>query len=137
MRMQAVASSLEGKQGTYGDLMDQLESEGFVLANWEYDGGYFDRKLDDAGQVFLRLPIAVREGELDNREARVEFGRPFVLKHVYRTGNDPDIGYMGSQVIAPLMNQFQEPVDNDASIEPQWIAQAEEVLRLIELEVIF
>lgn len=134
--MQAISSSLEGKQGTYGDLIDQLEPLGFNLANWEYDGGYFDRQLDDTGMVFLRLPIAVREGELDNRDARIEFGRPFVLKHVYQTSNDPDIGYAASQVLSPLMNQFQEPVDKDASIESQWIAKAEEVLRSVELEVI-
>lgn len=136
MYMQAVSSSLEGKQAAYGDLKKQLEPEGFVLANWEYDGGYLDRKLDDADMVFLRIPIAVREGELDNHDARVEIGQPFVLKHVYQAGNDPDTGYMGSNVLSPLMNQFQEPIDKDAPLESHWVAKAEEILRTVELLVI-
>ncbi len=134
--MHRIPSRLEGKQGTYGDLREQLVPEGFVLANWEYDGGYFDRKLDEAGMVFLRLPITVREGELDSPDARVEFGQPFVLKHVYQTENDPDIGYIDSRVISPLINQFQEPVDKDAPVDSRWAAKAEEIVRGLEQRII-
>lgn len=135
--MQPITSSLEGKQSTYGELLEQLSPEGFNLANWEYDGGYFDRKLDEKGMVFLRIPVAVREGELDNADARLEIGQPFVLKHVYQTGNDPDTGYMGSHVIQPLINQFQEPVDKDAPLDGNWVNRAEEIVRRLERTLLF
>lgn len=135
--MQPITSTLEGKQGTYGDLREQLSPEGFSLANWEYDGGYFDRKLDESGMVFLRIPVVVREGELDNTDALLEVGQPFVLKHVYQTGNDPDTGYMSSHFIQPLINQFQEPVEKDAPIEGNWVNNAEDIVRRLEQTIVF
>ncbi len=130
--MQPIASSLEGRESTFGQVRQALAPEGFTLANWEYDRGFFDKQLDDKAMVYLRLPFEVTEGELDNAEARIRFGTPFVLKHVYQTGNDPTIGYFASQTVAPLVNQFQEPVDKDAPVDPFWAEQAKRVVRRVE-----
>lgn len=130
--MKTIDSRLTGVQGTFGIVRDTLSAEEFSLANWEYDGGYFDRKLDDKGMVYLRLPIEVQEGQLDAPEARIVFGTPFVLKHVYQTGIEENIGYYASQYLAPVMNQFQEPVDKDAEVGQEWVDKASDILRYIE-----
>lgn len=132
--MKTIQSSLRGIQGTFGQIRDSLAQDDFTLANWEYDGGYFDRKLDEHGQgmVFLRLPFDVMHGRLDDTDARIEFGTPFVLKHVYETGLDDDIGYATGPLVAPVANQFQEPVDKDAGVDERWVRQAGEILRLVE-----
>jgi len=130
--MKTIQSSLAGVQGAFGYIRDSLQQDGFTLANWEYDGGYFDKELDDKGMVFLRLPIEVMHGKLDDTDARIEFGTPFVLKHVYRTGVENHIGYTAGPVASAMMNQFQEPVNKDAEVEDHWVQQAADIVRMIE-----
>lgn len=127
-----IQSSLTGVQGTFGIIRDSLAQDDFSLANWEYDGGYFDRKLDEAGTVFLRLPFEVMQGKLDDADARIQFGTPFVLKHEYQTGLDQDIGYATGPLVAPVVNQFQEPVNKDAEVEEEWVQQAAGIVQMIE-----
>ncbi|MBG9803077.1 YugN family protein [Brevibacillus laterosporus] len=127
--MKQIASQIEGKQAIYGDLMETLGKEGFTLSNWEYRSGFLDRKLDDKGMVFLRLPVQVVSGELDQPHAVLRFEQPFVLKHIYQTGSDDDIDYA---VVSSMFNQFQEPINKDADIESIYITQAEELLRRLE-----
>jgi hypothetical protein len=129
--MQPIHSSLTGKQGTFGYFRDSLAPDGFTLANWDYRKGYLDRQLDDKAMVFLRLPLEVREGELDNPDALLELGTPFVLKHVYQTGVEENIGYT-NPVTSPLMNQFQEPIDKDAPVDQAWIEKAKSIVRELE-----
>lgn len=130
--MQQIESSLKGKEGVYGEIRDILEPEGFSLANWNYQQGYLDRKLDDKGMVYLRLPIRVEEGMLDNTDALLQFGTPFVLKHVYQTGTEENVGYYLGPNASALVNQFQEPVDKDAPVEEEWIHTATQVVREVE-----
>jgi len=54
-----------------------------------------------------------------------------VLKHVYQTGVEEDIGYY-SPVASAAMNQFQEPVDKDAPVEQVWMRKAEAIVRELE-----
>jgi hypothetical protein len=128
--MQQIHSSLTGVRGTYGYLRDSLAPDGFTLANWDYKEGFFDRQLDEKGMVYLRLPVKALEGDLDSLEAWLEIGTPFVLKHVYQTGVEEDIGYYTAA--APLMNQFQEPLEKDAPIEQEWVKKAEAIVRQLE-----
>jgi hypothetical protein len=130
--MQSIESRLAGVQGTFGTIRENLAPDGFSLANWDYQWGFFDRKLDEQGMVYLRLPFEVVQGKLDNAEARIQFGTPFVLKHVYQTGIEEHIGYTSGPLVAPLVNQFQEPVDKDAPVEEQWMKQAETIVRQLE-----
>lgn len=132
MNMQEIESSLKGKEGFFGNIRDVLAPEGFSLANWDYHQGYLDRKLDDKGMVYLRLPIQVEEGNLDNTDALIQFGTPFVLKHVYQTGTEENIGYSIVPNVAALVNQFQEPVDKDAPVEEDWVEVAAQVVRGVE-----
>ncbi len=135
--MKTIQSSLTGVQGAFGQIRDSLARHEFTLANWEYDGGYFDRKLDEneQGMIFLRLPIEVMYGNLDEADARIKIGTPFVLKHVYETGIDEDIGYVTGPLVAPVVNQFQEPVYKDAAVDEKWVQQATEILRRIEQQL--
>ncbi len=131
MEMQPIDSSLTGTRGTFGYFRESLEPNGFTLANWDYHRGFFDRKLDDQGMVYLRLPVTVKEGELDSPDAWLELGTPFVLKHVYQTGVEEDIGYY-VPVASAAMNQFQEPADKDAPVEQVWMRKAEAIVRELE-----
>lgn len=133
--MHIINSTIAGKQAVFGDIRSRLDRFDFVLANWDYDRGFFDRQLDDKSMVFVRIPFEVREGELDNVDARIEFGTPFVLKHVYQTGVEEEIGYNASHVVSPLLNQFQEPIDKDAPVEESWVRQGEEIVRALEQNV--
>jgi len=128
--MHMIESKIDGERGSFGEIREVLAPEGFTLANWEYHSGFFDRQLDDRAMVFLRIPIEVQTGELDNDSAIVRFKTPFVLKHVYQTDVEEEIGNYTN--LSPLMNQFQEPVDKDAHVSGEWVEKAKEVLRRIE-----
>lgn len=130
--MQPIHTSLTGKEGTFGYFRDSLTPDGFTLANWDYGQGYFDRKLDDKAMVFLRIPFEVTEGELDHVDAQIQLGTPFVLKHIYQSGTEENIGYFSSQYAAPLVNQFQEPIDKDVPLDPSWVQKAETIVHELE-----
>ncbi|GED29871.1 MULTISPECIES: YugN family protein [Brevibacillus] len=128
--MKSIQSSLPGTRGTFGFFREAL-GPNFTLANWDYEQGYFDQALDDQNMVYLRLPIKVLQGELDSADAWVELGTPFVLRHVYQTGVEQDIGYY-EPLASSAMNQFQEPLDKDAKVSSRWIHQAEAIVRELE-----
>lgn len=130
--MRKIPSSLAGKQGIFDQLREVLGEDQFTLSNWEYEYGYFDKQLDLKSMVFLRLPIETVSGELDDPAAVVQFGNPFVLKHVYQTGNDPDIGYASGPALAASFNQFQEPQDKDAEVEDEYVEMAKQIVRRLE-----
>ncbi|MFS0556199.1 YugN-like family protein [Brevibacillus sp. 179-C9.3 HS] len=128
--MKQINSSLPGTRATFGYFREALQPH-FTLSNWDYEQGYFDRALDDKNMVFLRLPVKVLQGELDSPDAWLEMGQPFVIRHVYQTGVEEDIGYM-EPLASGLVNQFQEPVDKDAQIDSRWIRKAEAVVKELE-----
>lgn len=127
-----ITSSLAGKQGIFDQVREIVEQDQFTLSNWEYAYGYFDKQLDHASMVFLRIPIETVTGELDDPAAVVQFGNPFVLKHVYQTGNDPDIGYASGPAVAAAVNQFQEPVDKDAEVDNEYVEMAKQIVHRLE-----
>jgi len=121
-------ASIIGKTGEYGPLSKQFGQFDFVLGgNWDYDHGSFDRIVAEDGEstIYLRVPFEVTEGELDAPDAKVVFGTPYVIKHVAQA--DTTLNEEGLD--SGLMNQFQEPADPDASLDPRW---AEEGRRLVE-----
>lgn len=101
--------------------------------NWDYEHGSFDRYLDEGHKVWLRLPFEVTRGTLEGdtgaTDAIIQFGTPFVLKHVYNEGLDKEAQV---RTYGAMVDQFQEPLDKDADIEPKWVEQAKDLLRQVE-----
>lgn len=119
---------------TLNNFFGELE---FTLGgNWDYEHGYFDRFLDEAHMVWLRIPFEVTSGTMDGisdaSDAIVKLGTPFVLKHIYNDGLDPEAV---PNVYGGLINQFQEPVDKDADIEAHWVEQAKHILQVVEQNI--
>jgi hypothetical protein len=134
LRMKPIQSSLEHMVESFDDVRNRLAAYQFTVGgNWEYDHGYFDRPLDEAHKVWLRIPFHVTNGAVDadteETGATVEIGRPFVLKHVYNEGLDPTAD---AETGGALIDQFQSPLDSDAEIEEKWISNAANLLHQVE-----
>lgn len=132
--MVPLTSKLENIEEGFVNVNRYLEEHEFALGgNWEYDHGYFDRHLDEGQKVWLRLPFQVThgtmEGESDESDAVIKFGQPFVLRHLYNEGLDQEAAM---NVTGAMLNQFQEPVNPDASVDDRWVKKAESVLRNVE-----
>jgi hypothetical protein len=134
-----INSEIAGRVAKYGDIKEYFEKEGFILGgNWDYEGGYFDKELSqDIGEtVYLRIPVMVEQGMLDDAEALVKFGTPFVVKHVVHTGSEEDQeqnAFMDQTGLSPLLNQFQTPIDTDGDIDmPEyWVEKSQEAINKI------
>jgi hypothetical protein len=129
-----ISSVLESREKHFLETKELLESQQFTLGgNWEYDGGSFDRSLDEASKVWLRIPFDVITGHIDmddtDTEATIKLGTPYVLKHLYREGNDPEASV---RVVGALFDQFQSPSDPDAEVESQWVEQARKTMNEVE-----
>lgn len=129
-----ISSVLESREKHFLDTKELLETQQFTLGgNWEYDGGSFDRSLDEEHKVWLRIPFGVIAGHIDiedtDTEATIKLGTPYVLKHLYREGNDPEASV---RVVGAMFDQFQDPVDPDAEVDSQWIEQAKQVMNEVE-----
>lgn len=119
-------SEIEGKEAYFGDIEDLFSQKGFVLGgNWEFDGGYFDYELDEekGETVYLRVPVQVVQGQLDETGARLKFLTPLLVRHVVETGVSHDdslplLDQMPMQAVS-LVNQFQTPVETDGEIHNQ------------------
>jgi hypothetical protein len=132
--MFAIPSSLTSQVKNYVSASNDLAEYGFDLGgNWEYDHGSFDCVLDEANKVWLRLPFDVTIGHLDNEKqesnAKIQFGQPYVLKHVYNEGLDQEAQ---PRAIGALMDQFSDPIDPDDDIESHWIDKARQKLNVVE-----
>src|SRR5699024_8676261 len=82
-------TDVEGERMTFGEAEAYLKQFCFYIGgNWDYDRGMFDGILDrESGEtIYLRMPFIVIEGELDNRDALIEFQKPFIIKHVVNLG---------------------------------------------------
>ncbi|WP_080836700.1 YugN family protein [Cohnella massiliensis] len=136
--MYAISSSLTGREREFASARRALGEKGFSLGgNWDYRRGSFDCALDEAQKVYLRLPFVVTRGSLDSEtddiKADIRFEEPYVLKHVYNEGLDPEAQ---PRTLGATFDQFSDPLDSDADIEPRWIetargrlSEAEQLLR--------
>ncbi|WP_028562011.1 YugN family protein [Paenibacillus pinihumi] len=129
-----LSSKLESREQEFVEIMKMLEEHQFSLGgNWDYHQGSFDRYLDEAHKVWLRIPFDVINGNLDDQteenDAKIRLGQPYVLKHVYNEGLDPEAQV---QTLGALVNQFQTPVDPDAPIEQHWLDEAKDKLAQVE-----
>lgn len=110
-------SVIEGKKANFGAVRDVFDSQGCSFcSNFEYDQGKFDAVLnrENGETIYLRVPFFVVEGMLDQSSARIQFGTPYVIKHVVNFGLDYD---QNSFVTATTgLDQFQEPLDKDGHI---------------------
>lgn len=109
-------TDIEGKQAYFGDVKKIFKSNGFTFcSNFEYHKGKFDMVLCREGgeTIYIRIPFDVLKGELDRPKAFIQFGQPYVIKHVVNTGLDWD----GNSLLTTTgFNQFQEPLDKDGNI---------------------
>ncbi|MFD1956133.1 YugN family protein [Paenibacillus thailandensis] len=131
--MVPISSAIEGSVREFAEAKERLHNYRFSLGGgWEYNEGTFDRELDDNHKVWLRIPFAVVRGNIDpegDSNATIRFGQPFVLKHLYNEGNDPE----GSvRLFGAMFDQFQAPVNPDAKVEQAWLDKARSVLSEVE-----
>lgn len=132
--MMPLSSTLESREHTFSETRNMLEQHQFALGgDWDYTHGSFDRYLDEAHKVWLRIPFVVINGHVDDttedNAALIRLGTPYVLKHVYHEGNDDEASV---RVIGALFDQFQAPLNPDAPIEPKWIDEAKQKLSQVE-----
>ncbi|SDT22759.1 YugN-like family protein [Paenibacillaceae bacterium GAS479] len=136
--MIAIQSPLEGTEHDFVQIKRVLEKQGFVLGgNWDYGNGSFDLNMDEKNKVWLRMGFEVLRGNVDDQtednDASIKLTTPYVLRHLYREGNDPEAKM---RTIGALFDQFQAPVDPDAAVDDKWIGFAEEQLRRAEEQLI-
>ncbi|MDQ6419921.1 YugN family protein [Paenibacillus sp. LHD-117] len=134
-----ISSSVEGQEKKFTEVQVLLQERQFSLGgNWDYDGGTFDRALDGENKVWLRIPFRVTDGNIDSElsenNAQIQFGQPFVLKHLYNEGNDPEASV---RFVGAMFDQFQSPVDPDAKVERRWVERGEAVMREVENAIPF
>lgn len=132
-----ISSVLQSQDLKYLETKRLMESQQFSLGgNWEYENGSFDRALDDENKVWLRIPFEVFNGHIEGDTAddntMIRLGTPYVLKHLYKEGNDPTASV---RVMGAMFDQFQAPANPDAEIEPKWVEDAQNIVN--ELERIF
>ena len=123
-------TDIEGKQMYFGEAQKELGSFGISMGgNWDYDRGIFDGIMHREGgeTIYIRLPFQVIDGELDRRDALIEFQKPFVIKHVVNLGLDQD---SNSLLTTTGLSQFQEPLDTDGYIrdKSKWQEFGEEAI---------
>lgn len=131
--MVPISSAIESTSHEFMEAKKLLRQNGFSLGGgWEYNQGTFDHALDDESKVWLRIPFDVVAGNIDpeaDSSATIRFGQPFVLKHLYNEGTDPE----GSvRLFGALFDQFQSPVNPDAKVGQQWVDKAKRVVAQVE-----
>lgn len=124
-------TDIEGKKVTFGSARDIFHSYGCSFcSNFDYDKGKFDAILHrDGGEtIYLRVPFYVVDGMLDHPKASIEFGAPFVIKHVVNLGLDYDEHSLVTATTG--LAQFQDPIDKDGYIvdKSRWQQAGEEAI---------
>lgn len=136
--MITLQSDIEDREYEFAEAREKLSSVRFTLGgNWEYNSGSFDRSLDDSHKVWIRLPFVATVGSIDSENAdnnaTIRIGQPFVLKHLYKEGNDAEASV---RVVGSLFDQFQAPTDPDAHVEAQWVDKAKHALAEAERQLL-
>ncbi|MEK3884160.1 YugN family protein [Paenibacillus sp. PL2-23] len=134
-----IHSAIDGMQKKFTEMQVRLSDHGFTLGgNWDYNGGSFDHALDEKNKVWLRLPFQVTDGNIDSElsenNAQIRFNEPYVLRHLYNEGSDPEASV---RVLGALFDQFQAPVDPDAAIDAGWVDRAKAVMREVERDIAY
>jgi hypothetical protein len=131
-QMREIPSTIEGKQYDLYKLEQILKPLGYTIGgNWDYDHGSFDYKIDDEdGYQFLRVPFKSIDGQLDARNCTVQLQTPFLLSHMYQSGIDNERSDIGNA--SASFNQFQEPVDKDASFPDKYIDLGKSLVKELE-----
>lgn len=132
--MEFINSSIENKVQDYIFSKNELDKLAFTLGgNWDYNGGSFDRALDDERTVWLRIPFEMThgqfDGEVDKLDAPIQFGTPYVLRHLYEDGLDDSAEF---HTYGGLVDQFQKPSRMDADIGTKWIDQGQVIVKQAE-----
>lgn len=123
-------STLPGKKALFGDACKILGEHGIEMGgSWDFDNGHFDAILnqDSDDTMYMRIPFVVVDGMLDDDNAFIEFGTPFIIRHLLNIGLDDD----DSPVLAAAgLDQFQTPDNPDAPIvySEKWVLEGEELL---------
>lgn len=123
-------TDLEGKEMTFGQAKQLMTSFDFHLGgSWDYDHGVFDGVLHkESGEtIYLRLPFQVISGELDHKNASIQFEKAYVIKHVVNLGLDRSDQ---SLLTTTGLSQFQKPLDPDGYIrdKSKWEEFGEEIV---------
>lgn len=127
-------SEIEGKRAHFGAVRDIFHSYGCSFcSNFNYDQGKFDALLWREGgeSIYLRVPIYVLDGALDHAGALIEFGTPFIIKHVVNIGLDYDENSFVTGTTG--LDQFQTPLDNDGYVydKSRWAKAGEERIQQV------
>jgi hypothetical protein len=127
-------SIIEEKKANFGAVRNVFHSHGCSFcSNFDYDQGKFDAVLWREGgeTIYLRVPFYVLEGELDHSNAYIQFGTPYVIKHVVNIGLDYDENSFLTATTG--LAQFQEPLDKDGYIndKSRWAKAGEETIERI------
>ncbi|MFJ8264196.1 YugN family protein [Rummeliibacillus sp. NPDC094406] len=122
-------SRIEGKKTEFGYIRDIFEPFSCnFCSNFEYHEGMFDSILyrEDGETIYLRMPFRVIEGELDHYSAYIQFGKPYVIKHVVNLGLDYDENSLLTATGG--FSQFQDPLDRDGEIndKSRWVKAGKE-----------
>ena len=131
--MLKLQTGIEGKKGYFGDVHKVFKDNGFTFySNFEYDHGKFDTVLCREGgeTIYIRIPFDVLQGKLDRRSAYIQFGQPYVIKHVGNLGLD----WGESPLLTTTgFNQFQEPLDKAGKImdKSRWEEAGEQQVQRI------
>lgn len=127
-------TNMEGRRAYFGAVKNIFHSKGCSFcSNFDYHQGKFDALLYREGgeSIYLRIPIYVVDGELDYSNALIEFGTPFVIKHVVNIGLDYDENAFLTATTG--LAQFQEPLDTDGQIrdKSRWVQAGEDTVNMI------
>ncbi|MFE8698543.1 YugN family protein [Cytobacillus sp. FJAT-53684] len=125
-------SEIEGKRGHFGQLQNSFLTHGCSFcSNFDFHQGKFDTVLWREGgeTIYLRMPFNVVHGMLDSSNTIIEFGTPFVIKHVVNIGLDYDQNSLLTATTG--LDQFQNPIDQDGYIrdKSRWALAGEEKIR--------
>lgn len=129
-----IQSEINGKKAYFGYVRKIFDSNGCSFcSNFEYDQGKFDAVLwqNDGETIYLRIPFNVLKGALDHPKAFIEFGTPYVIKHIRHFGLDHDENSFITTLVG--LNQFREPADNDGYImdKSRWEKAGQEKINQI------
>lgn len=127
-------TEIEGKRAYFGSVLNTMQSYGCSFcSNFDYHQGKFDALLWREGgeSIYLRMPIQVVDGFLDHPRALIEFGTPFVIKHVVNIGLDYDESSLLTATTG--LTQFQKPLDPDDYIhdKSRWRVAGEDKIKQV------